>query len=160
MRLLYVWSFCLLIAGCDLFYPGSSGNPTDEISSVLLVESLRPDAYPSDPYQADVVGPDSLGTLPTDTLTLRVSYSGGCANHHFRLYGSSAFMESYPVQTHLLLTHEDEGDPCDAIVTDTLRFSLAPLRETYQRGYQSEHGIIIAHLLLSGQDAVSLRYTF
>jgi hypothetical protein len=70
-----------------------------------------------------------------DDLSITVSYSGGCKDHSFILFVSSAFMKSKPVQAELFLSHEDHDDPCDAIITETIYFDLTRLKHIYQERY-------------------------
>ena len=86
-------------------------------------------------------------TLEEDLLHLEVSYSGGCATHEFSLIGTGVFMESYPVQTSIMLSHEDNYDNCESIITETLVFDLTPLKELYAESYLESSGTIIIYLL-------------
>jgi len=106
----------------------------------------------------DIIIDDSLyQTAPRDPLTLNdvklqrdflvfnVSYGGGCEEHIFQLV-SSSFMESYPVQVNILLSHEDNDDPCDMWVTETLIFNILPLQNSYQNSYNEESGTIVMNI--------------
>ena len=64
-----------------------------------------------------------------DLLTITVAYRGGCADHAFTLHATRCFLESWPLQSEIMLVHDDPDDPCDAIVTDEVVFYLAPLKE-------------------------------
>ena len=85
-------------------------------------------------------------SIEKDLLCLEISYSGGCVSHDFSLIGSGSFSESYPVQTSMLLHHEDNDDNCDSIITDTLVFDLTPLKELYIESYSESSGTIIIYL--------------
>ena len=91
-----------------------------------------------------------------DTLTFDVEYGGGCETHLFAFVVSGSFMESEPVQTAALLSHDPNGDECLALIQDALKADLVPLREEYQRSYQTESGVIVINLL----GASSVRYEF
>ena len=106
----------------------------------------------------DIIIDDSLyQTAPRDPLTINdvkhqgnflvfnVSYGGGCEEHIFQLV-SSSFMESYPVQVNILLSHEDNDDPCDMWVTETLIFNIIPLQKSYQNSYNEESGTIVMNI--------------
>jgi hypothetical protein len=101
----------------------------DRIEMALGTE---PSDYPLDAW--DLVE----GTLEGDTLRLEVRYSGGCVEHDFRLVAIEDWIDlptAGPIPTRevpVLLSHEDHDDACDAIVGDTLRFGLGPLREAYR----------------------------
>jgi hypothetical protein len=80
--------------------------------------------------------------LNGDRLSVTVRYGGGCANHEFALLVNPAFLESYPVQMDGVLAHDAKGDPCRALVQKTLEFDLAPVKNAYQRAYQTRTGRI------------------
>jgi hypothetical protein len=84
--------------------------------------------------------------LSGDTLNLHVAYGGGCLDHEFALVISSSFMESDPVQTFALLSHDDDDDPCDAVVLTWLMADLTPLKQEWQASYQAQSGTIVMHL--------------
>ena len=78
-----------------------------------------------------------------DTLMLVASSGGGCQEHDYLLYGCHCFMESYPVQTNVFLSHDDHDDPCDAIIIDSLRFDLTPLKDVFLSYYPTEETVIL-----------------
>jgi len=78
-------------------------------------------------------------------LFLNVSYGGGCEEHIFLLI-STSFMESNPVQVNVVLSHEDNDDPCDAWITEEMIFNLLSLKKAYQEQYQLTFGKIILNL--------------
>lgn len=84
------------------------------------------------------VAPDAEITglsITADVLTIGVTYSGGCAQHDFDLFWAGSFLESFPVQAVLVLTHDAHGDLCKALISENVAFDLAPLRAVYQDGY-------------------------
>jgi len=82
-------------------------------------------------------------SIDGDQLHLEVTYSGGCATHEFELYGSRVLLESYPVQAEILLSHDANDDPCDAITTEELVFDLLPLKQAYLQAYVDEGPILL-----------------
>ena len=83
--------------------------------------------------------------LYKNILHLNVSYGGGCEKHEFLLIASS-FMESEPVQVNVLLSHEDNDDPCDMWITENLDFNLLPLKKSWQHLYQQKSGTIVMNV--------------
>ncbi len=57
-------------------------------------------------------------------IELQVRYGGGCKEHRFELQMGGC-LESMPVQCAAQLVDLTKDDFCEAIVGDTLRFSLA-----------------------------------
>jgi len=104
--------------------------------------SIRITAVKSITPSVGILDEEDLNTLPMDAfkmdsayvsgdnLYLQVSYSGGCRTHEFNLWKlpPSIFVDLPPRVT-LLLAHEDNGDMCEAWITEWLVFSLKPLRE-------------------------------
>ena len=88
----------------------------------------------------------NAATITDDTLTINVSYGGGCKTHQFILVTSEAFLESFPVQLRITLAHNANGDLCRAWLTEDYHFDLTPIKTLYQEGYQQEAGTIILGL--------------
>ena len=53
------------------------------------------------------------------------------------------FMESNPVQVNIVLSHENNDDPCDAWITEGMVFNLLPLKKAYQGQYSASGKIIL-----------------
>jgi hypothetical protein len=89
----------------------------------------------SDAYQID------SAWIIDNWLNVRVSYSGGCKFHHFNAYygGSSVYTE-WPI-IDILLTHQANGDLCEAYVTQELTINLNWLTNTDWS--QSEFSVIL-----------------
>ncbi len=93
-----------------------------------------------------------------DTLSLDLSYAGGCARHEFTLVASELFRESDPVQLPLTLAHDANGDSCEAWLTQDYEFDLSLLRDRYRQAYGDGPGRIV--LLLEGAPGGTLLYVF
>lgn len=96
---------------------------------IIVALDSGPDAFPADPLElgaAQVVG---------HLLEASISYGGGCANHEIDLVAIDGWLESFPVQVNVLLSHEDNDDPCDALVTETRSYDLSPLADAYVAAY-------------------------
>ena len=105
---------------------------------IIIDDSLYQTA-PRDPLTINDV------KLQSNFLVFNVSYGGGCEEHIFQLV-SSSFMESYPVQVNIVLSHEDNDDPCDMWITETLMFNILPLQKSYQNSYNEESGTIVMNI--------------
>lgn len=88
----------------------------------------------------------NAATITGDTLTINVSYSGGCTTHQFTLVASDSFLESFPVQLRITLAHNANNDLCRAWLTEDYHFDLTSIKTLYQQGYQQETGTIILRL--------------
>ncbi|HEX2899892.1 MAG TPA: hypothetical protein VHS96_09255 [Bacteroidia bacterium] len=63
-----------------------------------------------------------------DCMRLKVAYSGGCKEHAFDMYWSGEWDKTKPPVAHLYLSHQANGDNCEAIKSDKLGFSLNQIR--------------------------------
>ena len=120
-----------------LIVVGLSGCITTD-ADIIIDDNFYQDA-PRDPFVFNNV------ELIRNYLFLNISYGGGCEEHVFVLITTS-FMESYPVQVNVLLSHEDNNDPCDAWITEEMIFNLLPLKKTWQEQYNKKSGTIIMNL--------------
>lgn len=148
--LLAILLFSFLI-GCESitsndenFLSPNSNNTGNDIPAVILNNGASPDDFPIDRYEI------IQARIIKDTLYFKVSYSGGCNDHDFRLVANNYFMESFPVQAGLFLSHEDYDDACDAIITKELYFDLSPLKGEYYNSYGNSTDPIILNILIEG----------
>ena len=136
----------LLVAiGCDRM----DNQTIDEINEVsgddigtigTTVIAMTPEAAGTDAYVINAA------TIEDDTLRVNVSYSGGCETHAFTLVAEPRFLESFPVQQRVSIAHNANGDTCEALITEDHVFDLTPIKEAYQKGYQTDHGTIVLRL--------------
>ncbi|HSW28531.1 MAG TPA: protealysin inhibitor emfourin [Longimicrobiales bacterium] len=68
-------------------------------------------------------------------LEVDAGWSGGCTVHDVDAVAWTGWMESWPVQVGVAVTHDAHGDACKALVRRTLRFDLEPLRRAYAEAY-------------------------
>ena len=111
---------------------------TDTFRDIIIGESYYQDA-PKDPVTVNKV------RLYKNIIHFNISYSGECRKHEFQLI-SSSFMESAPVQINVLLSHEDNDDPCDMWITENLGFDLSSLKKSWQYQYQEKSGEITINI--------------
>lgn len=117
---------------------------------IIITANTDDQRWPSDAVtirEASVVG---------DSLELFVTFGGGCREHAFLLLTDGAWMESYPVQVGVKLSHDARGDNCKALLSRVLRFDLTPLKVAYETSYQSTTGII--RLNVRGTSSVLYRW--
>lgn len=71
-------------------------------------------------------------TIDENTLSIIVTYSGGCKNHEFDLIGSAFITKSLPPSRGIKLIHQANDDDCRELITETLKFDIRNL--AYQNG--------------------------
>ena len=121
--------------GCDRIE--NAIDKRDEAGNIgNVVFSSTPDAWGTDAYTIN------FANLQGDTLTVNVSYSGGCETHEVTLVADERFLESSPVGLRISLAHNANGDTCEAWITEDYHFDLTPLKEVYQEAYRTETGAI------------------
>ena len=130
--------------------------------AVVINDALAPlDQWGSDDYEIRTDG-DHAPTIDNDTLTLTMSYGGGCETHDVTLvaYPSDILPETYPVHLDVALAHDANGDACEAYLTDTYVFDLTPIKARYQEVYGVEAGTVILLLQGAPDDSPDLVYAF
>ena len=152
----------LVLAGCG--ETRAPGEPTPV--SVGRADGTTP--APSQAGRVVVAGTDAtLGnddyvlnsaTITGDTLTVSVSYSGGCRTHVFTLVIAASFVDSSPVQLPAVLRHDANGDRCEAFPTESYAFDLALVRARYRAAYGRGAGRVA--LQLDGVPGDGLVYEF
>ena len=125
-------------------------NPSQNSNQIILDQTAYSNAR-QDSYNINNV------TLEADILTIAVSYGGGCADHYFSLIGSTTFMESFPVQMNILLSHNANGDNCEAFFMKDLVFDLSPIKNLFQQSYSETSGTVILNLDGSN-DSISYQF--
>ena len=131
------------------------------LAAACLAAGCRGGSVPTPPAHPEPPAPVAFGStadLQSDpfalnsasvtgsVLTISVSYSGGCRSHEFVLTAAESFQESSPAQLPMVLTHEDNDDPCEAYPTEQRRFDLTPITERYQVAYGQDSGSVLLHL--------------
>ena len=106
------------------------------------------------PTGGDAITVDAV-TLDGDTLKVDAGFSGGCEEHTVTACWDGSFLESSPVQARITLYHDANGDTCEAYLQATYSFDLAPMKQSYIDGYQTDEGTIL--LTVDGEGA---EYTF
>ncbi len=144
---------------------GYYGEPTPESVD-------RPDGTAPAPSQAGgvvVAGTDATfgnddyvlnsATITGDTLTVSVSYSGGCRAHVFTLVIAASFVDSSPVRLPAELRHDANGDPCEAFPTESYAFDLALVRARYQEVYGPGAGRVAIEIDGGPDDGLVYEFT-
>ncbi|KPL19374.1 MAG: hypothetical protein AMJ92_03580 [candidate division Zixibacteria bacterium SM23_81] len=124
----------LAVAGCQHSNPVKGPSPAAK--EIILFDDHNAITLATDAATIEEA------SLQRDFLRLQVAYGGGCRKHDFKLYGSTSFMESYPVQTKIYLSHDAHGDRCKALVRDEMIFDLSPLKQAYRYMYRTGMGPI------------------
>jgi hypothetical protein len=118
----------LMVAGCSRRDPLSTFRT--ETQEILLFDAWGTVLGAADPATIREARIDG------DILTLNVTYTGGSQTHAFQLYAYKVFLESYPAQSDIFLSHGARGDEGDAVIETHLKFDLSPLKDLYNSWYR------------------------
>ena len=133
--MLYGMVVLLTVAGCNRRDPLSTFRT--ETQEIVLHDAGRVFLASTDPATIREARIDG------DRLMLKVAYTGGSQSHDFQLYGYKIFLESYPVQSDIFLTHDARGDEGDAVNVINLKFDLSPLKDLYNSWYRDGGPILL-----------------
>ena len=115
-----------------------SSNSCLDGSHFVIITNQPPNAIQLDPFDLEDI------EIAGDTITLNITYSGGCKEHGFSLYMSpAAFLESYPVQANLYLRHNSNGDACEAFISESVFSNIRPIVELYKTVYGEYDEIVL-----------------
>lgn len=101
----------------------------ENLAPVVIAMDANPDSWVRDPVMLHGRG------VSGGVARLQVAYAGGCEAHHFDLVAFGGWKESAPVQISAFLSHDGNGDACEAWQTRELLFDLVPLKRAYQAVY-------------------------
>ena len=121
----------LLLAALSTAACGNTKKIAEKSASRLCVAIDLLESSP-DSLRVDHFTIDSLA-IADDCLEVYVSYGGGCGDVSFNLYRTMLVQNSFPPQTNLYFSFED-NDHCRAIERKKLVFSLKPFREYADTG--------------------------
>lgn len=125
---------------------GTLDSQGDQSPSDTLEVTLMPDylvkATIGDYQESDPIYINSA-EIKGNTLTLEVSYSGGCTEHSFEFIGSPVVMKSQPPKRTVKLVHHSQDDTCEEHISQQIVIDLKDI------AYSQESGSEII-LLLSG----------
>lgn len=151
--IVYILSVSIFIIGCQQLNDQMKTEPDDGLT--VVVDGIDPDeiVYTGTVFIGDAgdrFGSDAYtlnsATITDGMLDVSASFSGGCKEHQLTLVVSDTFLESFPVQLHVSLAHNANGDACEAWLTNNYRFDLTPIKTMYQEAYRQEAGTIVLQL--------------
>ena len=117
----FIQSFFLLIillGGCKTSKDVASSVDGGQSIPVLIVQDNYKPAKDNGLFNINQV------TLNKNLITIDVQYSGGCAEHEFKLYTDKNYSKSQPPKLNLTLEHNPNGDMCKAIKSEQIVFDV------------------------------------
>ena len=120
-NLLIISSLSIVLLACGNINKSSKKNST-VIHPVLLTNDFSTLARESSETTI-------LNALVSDsTLTLNISYNGGCKDHDFQLIGSNFIQKSLPPIRNIMLIHNSNGDDCRELIEQELKFNISEFK--------------------------------
>lgn len=107
----------LIFAGF-LIGPSIFGKENGQVAGARTLFSVSSWPKDSDPYTFESAQFDDK------TLRVNVAYGGGCGDHDFTLFASQQASLLDPPSPTIVLHHDDNGDSCSDVLTETLYFNL------------------------------------
>lgn len=123
-QLMWVCILPVLVSACKLSGPDDEMPPPNVDGVIRIDPDLDPTSIQKDRFEL------VDASLIARTLSVTVSVSGGCEVHDYELVTQGALLLSIPPGANLYLVHEDNDDPCDAIIRETVSFDITPLVES------------------------------
>ncbi len=112
-----------------------------DMVEIITIENLGCPSYPVMAFD------QKIDELPSDEITVKhvsiengcirieVGYSGGCKEHEIELVKMPLFCGTPPIPDPMFyLTHDANGDLCEAFITEEFQYDLKPLKNQYPEG--------------------------
>ncbi len=136
--LLTIFAFLLFIHPlCDNSGSDPDPDPGDNHPQIIMFDDIDQIDIKTDAAHI------SKAEIEGRYLKLTVSYSGGCKEHDFALFGWSGFAKSDPPQADVFLSHNANSDLCEAYITEVIIFDLLPLQHAYQKIFSDDGPFLI-----------------
>jgi hypothetical protein len=123
-------AFSLLLVSCEKENEKTPESQTSEVnlhksnSDFVNVMSNRSEDN-SDPFELISI------VFENGNVNITVAYSGGCKTHTFTVIWDEVITNSNPPGINLIITHDANGDACEAYITETLVFPLTTLIDNF-----------------------------
>ena len=124
--------------------------PDDDTNMVGTVVLLTGDDE-MDQDAIDQAGGDTYtfnsAIIEGDTLTVSVSYGGGCETHEFTLFAEPELFPPLAGGLPMLgisIAHNANGDMCERWVTESYDFDLTPIKNKYQEELGMQGAILLS----------------
>ena len=159
MKNLYILIGICLILSCKTKQNNGSEKVEPEISAdeTGIINKEYPDMNIKARIGEMNVESSSVQILKTSIegnfLTLKIGYSGGCAEHSFEFIGSEMIAKSLPPIRNVRLIHHANGETCRIYIERKLVIDLRDL------AYEKKSGSQIK-LNISGQKGQQILYTY
>lgn len=127
MKLLAILSISTILFSCGVFK--KNHNDEENTEQAQIEKAVVAKEIPEGDFVTI-----SNATLDGNVLSIEVSYSGGCDEHDFQLYGSMAVMKSMPPKRAIKLVHNANGDSCRELKEETLMFDISDLAMSQTAG--------------------------
>lgn len=124
---------------------------------VVNDRNLPTDRWGDDPYELST---GDAHAMADDTLTLTLSYSGGCARHDFTLAIDPEFVHTEPAKIGASLVHDANGDRCEAYPTERYAFDLTPIKWLYRQTFARNDGTIRLRVRMPGRSGESPAFVY
>ena len=85
----------------------------------------------SEDWDNDAYIINSVSVTESQELELNISHSGGCQEHEYELLQDLQFCGTPPIYISIKLSHNSNGDICEAWITKDLRFDISSIYAGY-----------------------------
>lgn len=120
-KLLYIFGIGLIVIACSNSKRAMK-KKANTIHQVILSNDFSKFARESEEVQID------NAIIIDSTLTLSVSYNGGCQDHTFELVGSNMIQKSMPPIRGIMLVHHANNDDCRESIKEDIKFNISAFK--------------------------------
>ncbi len=101
-------------------------------------------------------------SLVGDELIFDIEYGGGCEEHELNLFAYKEIMKSNPAQVTVRLSHNSNGDMCEALISKNVSFDLSSLKKYLKQNFNIQDKVLLLLFDPSGKPIQSqvIEYNF
>jgi hypothetical protein len=130
----------ILFYGCSENVTETQNQTSEETQSIIMFNNIDSIRLYKDPLSVNKI------SVNEEMLQMSLNYGGGCKEHNVTLYAFTIFLKSNPPQAEIFLSHNGNGDSCEAWINRDDAFNLEPLLELCRKQFQ--HGQILLRIYL------------
>jgi len=97
-------------------------------------------------------------SLQGDLLKLFVSYGGGCQPHTFDVWTDNSLSLDQPPVINLFISHNANGDPCEALIQRDLLIDLSPIKAAFLRANPGQASGVVS--VMVDNNNATVQYEF
>ncbi|MES2765278.1 MAG: META domain-containing protein [Bacteroidota bacterium] len=114
-------------------------HPPSDFKGVVQFANFQVVKFRIDPFEIL-----NVKKIDETHISITVQYSGGCEEHEFNLFADENIQPGNATDfVQMMLTHNSNGDMCEALITKELTFDVSPLIKKWHENPHGNHRLVL-----------------